>query len=66
MKKFILVFISAISQHVIANNIQLSNISVINNANNTGKVIQFDLSWQNSWRDSASSGNYDGPGCFLK
>lgn len=48
-----------------ANNIQLSNISVTNNVTNTGKVIQFDISWENSWR-SSGTGNYDGAWVFFK
>jgi formylglycine-generating enzyme required for sulfatase activity len=48
-----------------ANNVQLANISVSNNITNTGKVIQFDLSWENSWRTS-STGNYDGVWVFFK
>lgn len=48
-----------------ANNITISNVSVLNNVSNTGKIIQFDLSWQNSWRDSAF-GNYDGAWVFFK
>lgn len=48
-----------------ANNVQLSNISVSNNAANTGKIIEFDLSWENSWR-TASTNNWDGVWVFFK
>ncbi len=59
-----LIFI-LLASNLKANNIQLSNISVSNNGGNTGKVIQFDLSWENSWRTS-STGNYDGAWVFFK
>jgi hypothetical protein len=48
-----------------ANNVALTNVSVINNVNNTGKIIQFDLTWDNSWR-TASTGNWDGVWVFFK
>lgn len=48
-----------------ANNVQLTNINVINNAGNTGKVVQFDISWENSWR-TGSTNNYDGVWVFFK
>jgi formylglycine-generating enzyme required for sulfatase activity len=48
-----------------ANNVQLTNINVINNAGNTGKVVQFDISWENSWRTTSTS-NYDGVWVFFK
>jgi formylglycine-generating enzyme required for sulfatase activity len=67
MKKsalFILLF-SSFATRIIANNITLTNISVLNNAGNTGKIIEFDLSWENSWR-VASTNNYDGAWVFFK
>lgn len=48
-----------------ANNVVLSNVTVINNVSNTGKIIQFDLTWENSWR-TASTGNLDGVWVFFK
>ena len=48
-----------------ANNVQLTNISVTNNGTNTGKIIEFDLTWENSWR-TASTGNWDGVWVFFK
>lgn len=48
-----------------ANNVQISNISVSNNVSNTGKIIEFDLSWENSWR-TISTGNLDGVWVFFK
>ncbi len=50
-----------------ANNIQIANISM------TGKntvdqfiLVQFDLSWENSWRTSAAPGNMDAAWVFIK
>jgi formylglycine-generating enzyme required for sulfatase activity len=48
-----------------ANNVSLSNVSVANNLAGTGKVIQFDLNWDNSLR-TTSTGNYDGVWGFFK
>lgn len=48
-----------------ANNVQISNVSVTNNLANTGKIIQFDLSWENGWR-TTSTGNLDGVWVFFK
>lgn len=65
MKKlfsFALLFVSVMS---FANNVQLTNVSVVNNVSGTGKVIVFDLSWENSWRTS-STNNYDGVWVFFK
>lgn len=46
-----------------ANNIQVTNVSTVI----TGSVVQvqFDLSWENSWR-TASTNNWDGAWVFLK
>ena len=48
-----------------ANNVSLTNVSVANNIAGTGKVVQFDLSWENSWR-TTSTGNFDGVWVFFK
>ncbi|MES2776691.1 MAG: SUMF1/EgtB/PvdO family nonheme iron enzyme [Bacteroidota bacterium] len=48
-----------------ANNVTLTNVSVGNNAAGNGKVIQFDVGWENSWR-TASTGNFDGVWVFFK
>ncbi len=64
-KIFKTLIFSVLANTIFANNIQISNISVANNAANTGKVIQFDLTWENSWRTS-STNNYDGAWVFFK
>lgn len=66
MKSFSFIFFCLLLSWVSnANNVALSNISVVNNAGNTGKIIEFDVSWDNSWR-TASTGNYDGVWIFFK
>ena len=65
MKKKLLAAFLFIWTAAAANNVQLTNISVSNNITNTGKVIQFDLSWENSWR-TGSTNNYDGVWVFFK
>jgi len=66
MCKFILsVVLVLIYAGTSANNVSLTNTSVVNNPTATGKVIQFDLSWENSWRTS-STNNYDGVWVFFK
>lgn len=65
MKKKLLTAFLFIWAAAAANNVQLTNISVSNNITNTGKVIQFDLSWENSWR-TGSTNNYDGVWVFFK
>lgn len=65
MRSFIVLLFFLLSVSVQANNVQLTNIAVTNNVNNTGKIISFDLSWENSWRVS-STGNLDGVWVFFK
>lgn len=48
-----------------ANNVQISNVSILNNG--PGNVqVQFDLSWDNSWRANIGPNNYDGVWVFFK
>lgn len=48
-----------------ANNVNLSNIQVVNNGPDS-TYVQFDLSWDNSWRVANGPGNYDGVWIFFK
>jgi formylglycine-generating enzyme required for sulfatase activity len=49
----------------LANNVQISNVSILNNG--PGNVqVQFDLSWDNSWRTNIGPNNYDGVWVFFK
>jgi len=52
---------------VYANNIQVSNISLVDQQVDVNTVfVQFDLSWENSWRVSGGPANYDAAWVFLK
>lgn len=70
MKKiFTLIAITflATSLNVKANNILLSNV-VLNGQNTTSQfsLINFDVSWENSWRTITNESNYDGAWIFAK
>lgn len=62
--KLSLIFLFIISLFIYGNNIQTSNISIVekNTTQNTIK-IKFDLSWENSWRDNE---NWDAAWVFIK
>ena len=50
-----------------ANNIQLSNIKLIDqNTTSKSTLIQFDVTWENSWRLSAGPSNWDAAWIFVK
>ncbi|MBC6992846.1 SUMF1/EgtB/PvdO family nonheme iron enzyme [Neolewinella lacunae] len=50
-----------------ANNITVSNVTLIGQDAAAGTTqIQFDLSWENSWRISVGPGNYDAAWVFAK
>lgn len=57
------------SQLVIAGNIQVSNVSLTNQDTSLGATrVNFDLSWENSWRYSTASNinNWDAAWVFVK
>jgi formylglycine-generating enzyme required for sulfatase activity len=59
-----LFFLSAIRSTLYANNISVSNAALgSQNTTTDTEVIQFDISWENSWRDST---NYDAAWVFIK
>lgn len=69
MKKINLMLITFLLVSVItrANNIQLANVLL--NGQNTGSqysLINFDVSWENSWRTITNEANYDGAWIFVK
>ena len=55
------------TQLCLANNVEIENISLTgqNNATDT-KMIEFDISWENSWRTAASPSNWDAVWIFAK
>lgn len=65
MKKFVFFFVCLwTSMAAIANNVVISNISLVDSAGNW--KVQFDLSWDNGWRVSTGQNNYDGVWVFFK
>lgn len=55
------------NQLCLSNNVEIENISLTgqNNATDT-KLIEFDVSWENSWRTAASPSNWDAVWIFAK
>lgn len=67
MKKFnlLLIVLFCITNSMFANNVQISNVSIVNGG--PGAIqVQFDLSWDNSWRVNVGPANYDGVWVFFK
>ncbi|MEO0404941.1 MAG: hypothetical protein AAF193_08725, partial [Bacteroidota bacterium] len=66
-QSFVLILMMAISSIAIANNIQVSNVEVVDQiADQETYVVQFDLSWENSWRTSSAPNNHDAAWVFIK
>ncbi|MEL7342457.1 MAG: hypothetical protein AAGM67_18390, partial [Bacteroidota bacterium] len=68
MKKLLCTIITLCSLlPLLANNIQVSNVTLTgqNTAANT-YLVQFDISWENSWRTSTFESNYDAAWIFIK
>ena len=67
MKNILLVFFVFFYSFSLANNIEVSNISLTGqNTVDNYTLVQFDLSWENSWRISSGPSNYDGAWVFIK
>ena len=49
-----------------ANNISISNISLVNNSGSGYSFVKFDVNWQNSWRISNGAANWDAAWVFVK
>ena len=61
---FCLTFIATIAM---ANNIQVSNVQLTDQNTSAHTVnIQFDISWQNSWRTASAPNNHDAAWIFAK
>jgi hypothetical protein len=67
MRKLLLFFCllgSCFCLHVYANNISVSNVAITGQSTSASTCkVQFDISWQNSWRNSL---NYDAAWVFIK
>ena len=59
--------LAALPLGLLANNIQVSNVSLTGQNTTTHSwQVQFDLSWENSWRTSTAEANYDAAWVFIK
>ena len=67
INKFLILFFFCSGITAQANNVEIANISLTGAdiAADT-KLIEFDVSWENSWRTSASPFNWDGVWVFAK
>lgn len=56
-----------LANSILANNVQVSNV-VLTGKNTTDNfiMVEFDLSWDNSWRVSTGSSNWDAAWVFIK
>jgi formylglycine-generating enzyme required for sulfatase activity len=60
-------FLLLMSTGIFANNIEVSNIALTGqNTDDNYTLVQFDLSWENSWRINSGPSNYDGAWVFIK
>lgn len=67
MRSFILFLCLLATSLVYGNNIQVDNVSLTDQNAGTGTTqVQFDLSWENSWRISVGPANYDAAWVFVK
>jgi Uncharacterized conserved protein len=63
----LLLVFSSISAAAYSNNIQITNLSIpTQNTSFHYSMVQFDLSWDGSWRTSTLESNYDGAWVFGK
>ncbi len=49
-----------------ANNISISNASLTGQVTGSHTMVQFDISWENSWRTSTGAANWDAAWVFVK
>lgn len=68
MKKILLVFAAiGLAATSMANNISVANVSITGqNTATHSSLINYDLTWDNSWRTSTNESNYDGAWLFVK
>ena len=69
MKKISILFVSLFLLSVLAsaNNIQVTNATISGqNTTNHTALVNFSVSWENSWRTSTNENNYDGGWIFVK
>ncbi len=69
MKKVttLLILFALLTSAVMANNIQISNVSLSGkNTTNHFQLVNFDVSWDNSWRTGVGPSNWDAAWIFVK
>ena len=68
MKKAVTFFLlMALASIISANNITISNLSLTGkNATDHYALVQFDISWENSWRTASAPNNWDAAWVFVK
>ncbi len=67
MKKPFILFLFFIAFNGYTNNILISNVTTINqNTTSHYTFVQFDISWDNSWRTSTGPSNWDAAWVFIK
>ncbi|MCC6690845.1 MAG: SUMF1/EgtB/PvdO family nonheme iron enzyme [Bacteroidia bacterium] len=65
-KKLLLLFLFW-GEIIFANNVSITNARVIaSDTTNLQTTVEFDISWENSWRTSAAPGNHDAAWVFIK
>lgn len=64
MKTYCLSFAFLVAASAHANNIQVTNVTLVDNTGTSAKV-QFDISWENSWRGGGVA-NWDAAWVFVK
>lgn len=65
--KFFLFLLLFLANSMLANNIQVSNV-VLTGKNTTDDfaMVRFDISWENSWRNTSAPANWDAAWVFVK
>lgn len=62
-----LIFSSITNHNLVANNIRVSNVTITDlNPGDKYAMVYFDLSWDNSWRTSSITSNWDAAWVFVK
>jgi formylglycine-generating enzyme required for sulfatase activity len=55
------------TQHVLGNNVQVSNVQLAGQDTvNNFTMVEFDISWENSWRYTGGPANWDAAWIFIK
>lgn len=66
-KIFILYLIVTLSNNVLADSLTISNVVLTGqNSASDYTLVQFDISWNNSWRTSDGPSNWDATWIFIK